>query len=70
MTKHEILLRKKTYESAYAKKFIKKITNNYYECNFDNNLEFFYKYDGHPNSNGYKYLFNCISNIFGKTIIE
>ena len=41
MTKHEILLRKKTYEFAYAKKFIKKITNNYYECNFDNNLDFF-----------------------------
>ena len=70
MTKNEIFLRKKTYESVYAKKFIKKITNNYYECNFDNNLDFFYKYDGHPNSNGYKYLFNCISNIFGKTIIE
>ena len=34
------------------------------------NAEFFYKYDGHPNSNGYKYLFNCISTIFGKTIIE
>ena len=67
-TKHEIMYKKKNYESVYAENYIKNITDNYYECNFDNNIEYFYKFDGHPNSEGYQNLFNCISNLFKKTI--
>ena len=67
-TKHEIMFKKKNYESVYAENYIKKISTNYYECNFNENLENFYELDGHPNSKGYQNLFNCISNLFKETI--
>ena len=61
--KEEIINRNKSYESLYTQKFIKKLSQNYFECKFEDNLEFFYKYDHHPNKKGYDYLFNCIKDI-------
>jgi len=66
-TKQEILTGK-SYETIYAQKFISKISNNNYSCNFDNNLDYFYTYDGHPNHDGYNYLYKCIKKIMDKFI--
>ena len=40
--KDEIIFMNKSYETFYAKNFILKRTNNYFECDFDNNLNFFH----------------------------
>jgi len=50
-------------------KLVKKqlITTNYknkiYECDFNNDVNLFYEFDGHPNNDGYKNLYNCVNNI-------
>ncbi len=61
--KNEILLNKKSYETVYANEFLEKKTQNIYRCNFDNNLNLFFKYDQHPNEKGYKYIAGCVSKI-------
>tara|TARA_Y100001970_G_scaffold173831_1_gene212264 strand:+ start:2022 stop:3107 length:1086 start_codon:yes stop_codon:yes gene_type:complete len=53
----------KSYETIYAEKFIKKISNNHFVCDFDKNLNNFYKIDSHPNNRGYKNLYECVENI-------
>ena len=64
--KSEIIAMNKSYETFYAKNHILKRTNNYFECNFDNDLNFFHEYDGHPNQKGYESLYKCILDIFKK----
>ena len=62
----EILNKKMSYESIYAKDHIKNLTKNYFECTFNDNLSNFYEYDRHPNKKGYESLYNCILNILKK----
>ena len=64
--KSEIIAMNKSYETFYAKNYILKRTNNYFECNFDNDLNFFHEYDGHPNQKGYESLYKCILDILKK----
>ena len=64
--KEEILNKKMSYESIYAKDHIQNLTKNYFECTFSDNLSNFYEYDGHPNKKGYESLYNCILNILKK----
>ncbi len=61
--KDEIINKKKSYETIYANNFLSKKTKNIYECNFNNDLNLFFKYDSHPNENGYRYLYKCIDKI-------
>ncbi len=53
----------KSYETIYAEKFIKKISNNHFVCNFDKNLDNFHQIDSHPNAKGYRNLYECVENI-------
>ncbi len=62
--KGEIINGKKSYESIYAQKYIKNLSKNYFECKFENNLNYFFEYDEHPNKEGYDNLYNCVLNIF------
>tara|TARA_B100002051_G_scaffold152929_1_gene144570 strand:- start:546 stop:1619 length:1074 start_codon:yes stop_codon:yes gene_type:complete len=64
--KDEIIFMNKSYETIYAKDYILSKTENYFECDFNNNLNFFHKYDPHPNQKGYESLYNCILDIFKK----
>ena len=66
--KKEILFMKKSYETIYANEFIAKKTKNIHQCNLDNNLDFFFKYDQHPNEKGYKHISSCISKILKKIL--
>ena len=61
--KQEILNRKSSYETIYAESYIKNKTKKHFKCDFDNNLDYFYKNDMHPNEKGYKNLKNCIEEI-------
>ena len=61
--KGEIMNKNYSYESIYAKKYIASLSQNFYECTFNNNLDYFYKYDPHPNQEGYNYLYNCVLDI-------
>ena len=61
--KQEILSKKRSYETIYLENYIKKKTNKYFKCDFDNNLDYFFEYDMHPNKKGYEYLKNCIKEI-------
>ncbi|MDA9635106.1 glycine--tRNA ligase subunit beta [Candidatus Pelagibacter sp.] len=54
-----------SYYSIRAKKHIQK-TSKLFECDFNNDLNNFYKHDNHPNQVGYKYLFECVQNILDK----
>ena len=54
-----------SYNSIRVKKHIQK-TSKLFECDFNNDLNNFYKHDGHPNQAGYKYLFECVQNILNK----
>tara|TARA_Y100000389_G_scaffold16535_1_gene14591 strand:- start:391 stop:1458 length:1068 start_codon:yes stop_codon:yes gene_type:complete len=66
--KGEIINKNASYESLYVKKFIQGLTKNYFKCEFDDNLDFFYKYDHHPNKKGYNYLFDCVENILKENL--
>ena len=61
--KDEIINNNNSYESIYTKKYITNLSKNFYECSFDDNLDYFYEYDPHPNQKGYDYLYNCILDI-------
>tara|TARA_B110000027_G_scaffold80474_1_gene85675 strand:- start:572 stop:1636 length:1065 start_codon:yes stop_codon:yes gene_type:complete len=54
-----------SYNSIRVKKHIQK-TSKLFECDFNNDLNNFYKHDGHPNQAGYKYLFECVQNILNE----
>ena len=56
------------YETNFSRKFLKNITNNYHECDFNNNLDYFNPMHGPPNEEGYDYLFKCISKIMNSEI--
>lgn len=64
-TKDEILYGK-SYETFHAERYLKTITENHFVCDFEKNINFFYKYDRHPNNLGYDYLFNCVREILNK----
>tara|TARA_B100001175_G_C19444636_1_gene608099 strand:+ start:298 stop:1365 length:1068 start_codon:yes stop_codon:yes gene_type:complete len=66
--KDEIIFRKKSYETIYANDFLSKKTNNIYQCNFNNDLELFFKYDAHPNEKGYNNIYTCLSKIIKKNL--
>jgi len=66
-TKQEILYGK-SYWSNNIEKELKKRNKKIFYCNFNNDVNLFYKYDGHPNSKGYDYLYNCINKILIKEI--
>jgi len=69
-SKHEIFYNKDNYETIYARKFIKKKTKNHFNCDFENNLDYFHTFDGHPNNKGYEYLYKCVSQIVNNTRIN
>jgi len=63
-SKNEIILSSNVIHNLVKKKINDIYPNKeIYECNFDKNLNYFYEYDGHPNQIGYKYLYNCVSEI-------
>lgn len=64
--KDEIIKKNESYESLYVKKFIQNLSKNYFKCEFNDNVDFFYKFDHHPNKEGYDYLFNCIKKILNE----
>ena len=67
-TKNEIINKTKIYESVYAEKFLKNLTNKHFTCDFNDDLNLFYKYDGHPNTSGYQYLYNCVKEIMDNNL--
>ena len=66
--KQEILNKKKSYETIYLEKFLRKKSKNFFYCDFNNDLDNFYIYDMHPNKKGYKYLASCIEKILKDNI--
>ena len=64
--KDEIIFMNRSYESFYAKNYILSRTKNYFECDFNNNLNFFHIYDSHPNQKGYESLYKCILDVLKK----
>ena len=68
--KQEIFYNKDSYETSYVINFINKQTKNHFNCNFENNLDYFHTLDGHPNKKGYEYLYKCVSQIVNKTRIN
>ena len=65
-TKDEILYGK-SYETFHAERYLKTITKNHFICDFEKNINFFYKHDRHPNNLGYDYLFECVRVILNKS---
>ena len=63
LTKPELLANTKSYNTLYAERYIKKLTDNHFYCNFDNNINNYYKIDGHPNADGYQSLYECTRKI-------
>lgn len=64
-TKEEIKYGKSIL-STKVQNYLKKNKKDYFYCNFNNDLNLFYKNDGHPNQIGYDYLFRCVSDILDK----
>ncbi len=62
-TMDEIFNKKKNYYSIYSEKFIRSLTQKHYNCEFENDISFFYYNDGHPNKKGYEKLYKCVSEI-------
>jgi len=63
ITKAELLSNTKSYNTLYAERYIKKLTDNHFYCNFDNNINNYYKIDGHLNADGYQSLYECTRKI-------
>ena len=61
----EEILKGDSYYTIQAKKHIER-KSSLYECDFNDDINNFYKYDGHPNQSGYEYLFKCVENILNK----
>ena len=66
-TKKEIMIGK-SHWSSIAEDEIKKRNKKIYFCDFKNDINLFYEYDGHPNGAGYNYLYDCIVEILNKEI--
>ena len=62
-TAQEIMYQKDSYETKISLEFIKQLTDNIFQCNFENNINFFHQFDGHPNKDGYENLFKCVKKI-------
>ena len=58
----EEILKGDSYYTIKAKKHVER-RSSLYECDFNDDISNFYKYDGHPNKSGYAYLFKCVENI-------
>ena len=67
-TKQEIIADRSSYWSMKAENEIKKKNKPVYFCDFNNDKNLFYKFDDHPNVDGYKYLYNCIKNILDQNL--
>tara|TARA_Y100000816_G_C26068838_1_gene561956 strand:+ start:327 stop:1415 length:1089 start_codon:yes stop_codon:yes gene_type:complete len=63
--KNEIIYGKE-YDTFYAEKYIKNLTNKHYICDFGNDINNFNKIDMHPNKKGYDHLFKCVNKILNK----
>jgi len=59
----EIVYQKDSYETKISLEFIKQLTDNTFQCNFENNINSFHQFDGHPNKDGYENLFKCVKKI-------
>ena len=63
------ILNGKDYYSIYTEKHIKSLTNNHFYCDYDNNLNNFYKHDtSHPNKVGYANLYKCVNKIINNNL--
>ena len=60
---NEIMFKKASYESELIKKFFSKNNIRKHNCDMNNDLSLFHKYDFHPNKNGYAVLMNCVNKI-------
>jgi hypothetical protein len=67
--KHEIQT-SSSYDTKYTQKYIKKITNNHFKCNIENNIKKFHINDGHLNSKGYESLYKCTKKIMDKNLLK
>lgn len=63
--KNEIIYGKE-YDTFYAEKFIKQLTDKHFICNFKNDITNFHTVDMHPNKKGYNYLHNCVKQVLQK----
>ena len=46
-----------------AEQFIKQLTDKHFVCDFEKDIQNYYKIDMHPNNKGYESLFNCVKKI-------
>ena len=58
-----------SYNSIYTRDYINKKKSKHFECNFNNDINNFYKYDSHPNKNGYEVLFRCVQDILARKLL-
>ena len=63
MTKAGVLANTKSYDTLYAEKYIKKLTDKHFYCDFENDINNFFVIDGHPNAKGYQSLYKCTKKI-------
>lgn len=57
-----------SYYSIYTEKFINNLHHKVYICDMNNDPKNFYKYDGHPNIDGYNILFKCVDKIINQNL--
>ena len=69
ITKDEILNNVANYESFYAQNYIKQLTSKHFICDLERDLKSYYKYDAHPNAEGYSKLYRCVKKIISKNFI-
>ena len=59
-----------SYNSIYTRDYINQKISQHFECNFNNDINNFYKYDRHPNKKGYEVLFRCVEDILDKKLLK
>lgn len=64
----EIMFKKASYETELINKFFSKNDIRKHNCDMNNDLSLFHKYDFHPNKNGYTVLRNCVTEILNNFI--
>ena len=63
-SKNEIIAGSNLMDKLIKKELVNiNYKNEIYECEFNNDINLFYQFDGHPNEIGYKYLYNCVNEI-------